>query len=203
MKNKSSILNLRKAKGWTQEQLADQSGLSIRTIQRLESGSDASLDTLRLVAEALNVSVEDLFIQVEDPNKEKEITEFTEEQSSQISKRQADENLFRLLKTSYFVLMLISAAFIGKVSIANQAIVGTIWAAIFILGFAILRYVKSAWWEPQLDSKYPLTKSSLHTTKSNKHEEFFWWKNPIVRPIMMIFWGVIIPLIFILKDVLN
>lgn len=48
--NKTRVVELRQAHGWTQERLATASGVGIRTIQRLEVGEDASLETLSLVA---------------------------------------------------------------------------------------------------------------------------------------------------------
>jgi len=202
MNNKTLISELRKSKGWTQDHLAEESGLSIRTIQRLEAGDDASLDTLRLVAEALNVSINELFEKVEDTTKQKEITHFTQEQAIQINQRQADNNLFRIINLLYFVLMLVIAAFINQVSKNSQGIFGIIWLAFFLVGFAVLKYLKSSWWANKLDDKYPLTKSLLRTSKTN-HENFFWWNNKTARPVMMIFWGAIIPLLFILKYVLH
>ncbi|WP_375404948.1 helix-turn-helix transcriptional regulator [uncultured Amnibacterium sp.] len=47
--------------GWTQERLAEESGVGLRTIQRLEAGHDASLETLFPVSAALRVPVRDLF----------------------------------------------------------------------------------------------------------------------------------------------
>jgi transcriptional regulator with XRE-family HTH domain len=44
----------REAKGWSQEQLADISKLSTRTIQRVEEGQPSSLDTRRALANALS-----------------------------------------------------------------------------------------------------------------------------------------------------
>ena len=61
MKNKTLISDLRKQKGLTQEKLAELTGLNVRTIQRLESGEDASLETLRSIAVALDVEVIELF----------------------------------------------------------------------------------------------------------------------------------------------
>ncbi|WP_032800561.1 helix-turn-helix domain-containing protein, partial [Streptococcus sobrinus] len=55
MENKTLVANLRKQKGWTQERLAEKAGLSVRTIQRIERGDDSSLETLGLVANALDV----------------------------------------------------------------------------------------------------------------------------------------------------
>ena len=40
---KMNILTLRLEKGWSQEELAAHSGLSVRTIQRIENGQRASL----------------------------------------------------------------------------------------------------------------------------------------------------------------
>ena len=42
-------------KGWTQEQLATVSGVSVRTIQRIERGETASVDTLKALAAAFNI----------------------------------------------------------------------------------------------------------------------------------------------------
>ena len=61
MKNKTLISDLRKQKGLTQEKLAELTGLNVRTIQRLESGEDASLETLRSIAVALDVEVIEWF----------------------------------------------------------------------------------------------------------------------------------------------
>ncbi len=64
--NSTRIMELRQAQGWTQERLANESGVGLRTIQRLEAGQDASLETLSLVAEALHVPVRDLFTSIDD-----------------------------------------------------------------------------------------------------------------------------------------
>ena len=53
------IVELRTQRAWTQEQLAEASGVSSRTIQRLEQG-ESSFHTLQAVARAFEVSIEDL-----------------------------------------------------------------------------------------------------------------------------------------------
>jgi len=63
--NRTRIGELRRARGWTQERLAVESGVAGRTIQRLEAGNDASLDTVALIANALGVPVRELFVSVE------------------------------------------------------------------------------------------------------------------------------------------
>lgn len=63
--SESQVIQLRQRRGWTQEKLATESGVGVRTIQRLESGSDASLETLSLVAGAFSVAVSDLFVSMD------------------------------------------------------------------------------------------------------------------------------------------
>lgn len=60
--------------------------LNVRTIQRLESGEDASLETLRCIAEALNVEVMELFESVGSEEKLKQIEAFSLEQKKRIRK---------------------------------------------------------------------------------------------------------------------
>ena len=44
----------------TQEQLADISGLNVRTIQRIENGDKASIESLKCLASALCIDIEDI-----------------------------------------------------------------------------------------------------------------------------------------------
>lgn len=55
-----SIQQLRLEKGWSQEDLAMHSGLSVRTIQRIETGKRASLETLKCLAAVFETSVSQL-----------------------------------------------------------------------------------------------------------------------------------------------
>lgn len=54
------VQTLRLKKGWTQEQLALVSGLSVRTIQRIEKGEAASVDSLKALAAAFDIDFLDL-----------------------------------------------------------------------------------------------------------------------------------------------
>ena len=55
------IVNTRKQKGLTQEQLADLSNITVRTIQRIESGeSNPRAFTLKAIASVLDISFEEL-----------------------------------------------------------------------------------------------------------------------------------------------
>ena len=49
------IQKLRLQRGWSQEQLADLSGVSVRTIQRLERGQTASVETLKALGAAFEI----------------------------------------------------------------------------------------------------------------------------------------------------
>lgn len=49
------IQKLRLKQGWSQQQLADASGLNVRTIQRLEAGQPASTETLKSLAAVFEV----------------------------------------------------------------------------------------------------------------------------------------------------
>jgi transcriptional regulator with XRE-family HTH domain len=49
------VQKLRLQRGWSQEQLAELSGLSTRTIQRLERGQSASAESLKAVASVFEI----------------------------------------------------------------------------------------------------------------------------------------------------
>lgn len=54
------VRQLRLARGWSQAQLAERSGLSVRTIQRVENGANPGLESLRSLAAALEVDLSEL-----------------------------------------------------------------------------------------------------------------------------------------------
>lgn len=54
------IRSLRTDRGWSQEQLADISGVSTRTIQRIERGGKASLESLKCLAAVFETAIPDL-----------------------------------------------------------------------------------------------------------------------------------------------
>ena len=53
--------SLRVASGWSQETVAELSGLNVRTIQRVEAGHPSSVDTRRALARGLNYDDVDVF----------------------------------------------------------------------------------------------------------------------------------------------
>ncbi len=54
------IQRFRLQRGWTQEHLSDVSGVSCRTVQRLERDATQGLEALMAVASALETSVDEL-----------------------------------------------------------------------------------------------------------------------------------------------
>jgi transcriptional regulator with XRE-family HTH domain len=57
------IQKLRLQRGWSQEQLAELSGLSVRTIQRLERGQPASTESLKAIGSVFEID----FSQLKEP----------------------------------------------------------------------------------------------------------------------------------------
>jgi len=50
-----SIQKMRLQRGWSQQQLADASGLSVRTVQRIESGHPGSIESIKSLAAVFEV----------------------------------------------------------------------------------------------------------------------------------------------------
>ncbi len=61
------VHKLRLQRGWSQEQLADLSGLSVRTIQRIERGGGASVESLKALAAVFEVDLHQLRQEVDMP----------------------------------------------------------------------------------------------------------------------------------------
>lgn len=57
--NLREIKKLRLERHWSQEQLAEMSGLSVRTIQRIENGENAGLESLKSLAAVFETNIED------------------------------------------------------------------------------------------------------------------------------------------------
>lgn len=54
------VRKLRLQRGWSQDQLAQLSGLSVRTIQRIERGQNAGLESLKSLAAVFDVHLNEL-----------------------------------------------------------------------------------------------------------------------------------------------
>jgi len=66
------IKKLRKQRNWSQDQLSKTSGLSLRTIQRIEGGNKASMESLKALSAVFETNVENLEQEVIVVDKESE-----------------------------------------------------------------------------------------------------------------------------------
>lgn len=71
--NLRDIKKMRLERHWSQEQLAEMSGLSIRTIQRIENGENAGLESLKALASVFETTIAD-------SNKKEEIEQIRKEE---------------------------------------------------------------------------------------------------------------------------
>ena len=71
--NLRDIKKMRLERHWSQEQLAEMSGLSIRTIQRIENGENAGLESLKSLASVFETNITD-------SDKKEEIEQFRKEE---------------------------------------------------------------------------------------------------------------------------
>ena len=65
------VRKLRLQRGWSQEQLSQFSGLSVRTIQRIERGKNVGLESLKSLAAVFEIQVTDLQMEPQMNNENK------------------------------------------------------------------------------------------------------------------------------------
>ena len=81
-----TLRTLRLQRGWSQDNLAQLSGLSIRTIQRFEQGENASLETLKSLAAVFEVSIQDLQVREAAKKEETEIEAIASNRKKELKK---------------------------------------------------------------------------------------------------------------------
>ena len=60
----SKLKTIREQQNFTQEEISEKSGISVRTIQRIESGKDPKGYTLRILAQTLGIEEEELITSI-------------------------------------------------------------------------------------------------------------------------------------------
>ncbi|MEA9389889.1 helix-turn-helix domain-containing protein [Acerihabitans sp. TG2] len=127
------IKTLRLAKAWSQEQLADIASVSVRTVQRIENGEQASLETLAAIASAFGVNVTDLYVGQAAPA-EQEQAKAIDEQLARIRKRIESEAKFYRSLISFIItsMILLTTNWLTSHSITWSALVIGILAALLI-----------------------------------------------------------------------
>ncbi len=155
--NETRIGELRKARGWTQERLADESGVAVRTIQRLESGQDASLETIGLIANALEVPVKDLFVSVEREDFAASVDSLDARQSVQQQRRAAMTQGFHQFYRGLGILIALAALVLGSTDTVSWFVAWLIVVAYWAGGRYLFRSLFRIVVDPWLDAKYPLS----------------------------------------------
>lgn len=100
-----SIQKRRLDKGWTQEQLAEHAGLSVRTIQRIESGNPATLESLKCLAAVFETSVTRLTQEPETMNNLTQDTSLKDRQEREAIQYVQNLKGFHMHWISYVVIM--------------------------------------------------------------------------------------------------
>ncbi|WP_012268559.1 helix-turn-helix domain-containing protein [Leuconostoc citreum] len=140
--NKTNVSQLRKQHGLTQQELADKSYVTIRTVQRLEAGEDVSLSSLSAIANALSVPISGLFDDIEQKEKEQEILDYSQQQVSQLYRRKNESAVLSLILIAIDISVLSFYGYwIGQQPENEQAIFGIIWLLLLFLLIAGSLYV--------------------------------------------------------------
>lgn len=150
--NTTRIADLRQEIGWTQERLATESGVGLRTIQRLEAGNEASLETLSLVAEALRVSVTDLFTSIDDADFGDRVEALESRAVEQQASRDRIIAAWRWLYVGIGVVLTMFSFTMGQYGLV---LVLSYWTG----GLMILVALRWIVLEPRLNVRYPLSRS--------------------------------------------
>ena len=159
--NTTRIADLRQAAGWTQERLATESGVGLRTIQRLEAGNEASLETLSLVADALCVSVSELFTSIEDEDFGNRVDALDSRTTEKQSARDRTVAAWRWLYVGIGVVLTVLSFTMGASGLVLFLVYWTGGLLIFIaLGRLLL--------EPRLDARYPLSRSKRNLREQRR-----------------------------------
>jgi transcriptional regulator with XRE-family HTH domain len=150
--NKTRIAILRQEHGWTQERLATESGIGLRTVQRIESGSDASLETLSLLADALRVPVRDLFSSMDDSDMGNRVASLEVRTEQQQYDRDRIVSAWRWLYIGIGIAVTLVSFTLGGAALA-------VLVAYWVAGYIILTALRRLFLEPMLERKFPLSRS--------------------------------------------
>ena len=148
--NQTRIIELRQAKGWTQERLANESGVGLRTVQRLEAGQDASLETLSLVADALMVPVRSLFSTIDS----EDLSNRVDSMQSRVDELQAARDRITTAWRWLYVGIGIVLTLLSFTFAQGFVLFLSYWTG----GYLILAAIRRIYLEPHLDAKYPLSR---------------------------------------------
>lgn len=123
-----SVQKLRLKHGWSQQQLADASGLSVRTVQRIEAGDPASTESLKSLAAVFEVDFSTL-----NPEPAMNTTTLnpTEQQEQDVFEQ------VRKLRGFYLHLMKYLVVNFGLLAINLLSSPHTLWVVLVALGWGL------------------------------------------------------------------
>lgn len=154
--NESRIAQLRRSKGMTQQRLAAESGVTVRTVQRLEAGQDSSMDTLSRIAKALEVPVGDLFSVVEKPEFGEAVESLELRTAGQQEQRDSyTKGIMLIYRGVGLVVTLATVVFAMTANLGwfPWLIIPVYWGG----GRLVLEAIFRLKLDPMLDEKYPLS----------------------------------------------
>ena len=162
--NETRIVELRRERGWTQEKLADECAVGVRTIQRLEADSDASLETLSLVADALGAPVRDLFMTIDSHELSGKVDSFESREQDQQAARD------RVVRSWVWLFVGVGIVFSLLCFAINTQFSSVGFVAYWAGGSLIFVALRRLSMEPYLDRKFPLSRSK-HDRRVQKRRE--------------------------------
>lgn len=157
------LRKLRLQHGWSQEQLAELTGLSTRTIQRIERGGQASLESANALAAVFEVDLSIFLTQTGDKHMNDSSTETSTEQQPSVSKEEkAAINYVKGIKEFYghlfmFVVFVIAFFTTGKFSHPQVGWLVLGWAAGVVIhglvAFEVFGSFGTDWEKKQIEKK--------------------------------------------------
>lgn len=164
----NKIKELRAASHQSQEQLAEKAQVSVRTIQRLEAGDDASISTLNLVAGALGVGVGDLFPHTDTTQEQQAKIQSADDQLQyQLQARHEEFRTFKHLYNAVFIIVMMAwgALFPLVHNDIYSSLMGILWIGAWIMMGPLKNWLVIKKIDPKLDHKFPLTISRVDKDK--------------------------------------
>ncbi|QNQ23003.1 helix-turn-helix domain-containing protein (plasmid) [Kosakonia sp. SMBL-WEM22] len=149
MSDTNKFRSLRLVRAWSQEQLAEMSGLSVRTVQRIENGDQPSLETLSALAAVFEVSVADL------SERDTPGDDALDQRIAEAKNNLAEEGRFyRSVITAIVVcaLLLVLNYFTAPASVWSLWVAGIWFALLFVRGMRtfVFRGLISRWQQKRL-----------------------------------------------------
>ncbi len=149
------IRKLRLRQGWSQEQLAQMSGLSVRTIQRIERGQSSSIESLKSLAAVFEVEFTSL---IEEPKMNNQDVNISSDEEKVIHQVKEIKGFYTHL--IQFVVIVSALAFINYMTMPGHywivwVVIG--WGAGIVAhgltAFETLNFFNAGWEKRQIEKR--------------------------------------------------